>query len=58
MLIRDTMTKAIYERKHLIGGLLILSEGYSIIITVGERERETETGMLKPQSPHPVTHLL
>lgn len=44
------MTKAIYERKHLIGGLLILSEGYSIIITVGERERETETGMLKPQA--------
>lgn len=31
----DTMTKAAYNRKHLIGGFLIVSESYFIIIIIG-----------------------
>lgn len=32
---RDTMTKATHKRKHLIGALLVVSEGESIVITAG-----------------------
>ena len=35
MLAKDRMSKVIYKRKHLIGGLLIVSEAKSIIIMAG-----------------------
>lgn len=35
LLRRDTMIKAIYKRKHLIGGLLKVSEGKTMIIMAG-----------------------
>lgn len=34
---RDTVTKATYKGKHLMGGLLTASEGEPMIITVGRQ---------------------
>ena len=43
-LLRDTMTKRTYKRKHLIRGLLKVSEGKFLIIMVGRVRASVREG--------------
>jgi hypothetical protein len=43
------MTKTIYKRKHIIGGLLTVSEVYSMLIRTGSMAEGKQTVMERNQ---------